>query len=236
MSLLVTILARGGSKGVPNKNIRPLLGKPLIAHTIEQVRAWGKYDAFLVSTDSDQIAEIARNYGADVPFLRPPELASDDAPKIEALRDALVRAEEEYGKSFQYLLDLDPTAPIRQVAEIESIVALSKSSKADCVFSVVKAHKNPYFNMVEQNADGTVSLCKTLPGGVVRRQDVPTVYEMNASMYVYQRDFLMSPTTKMPYDGVTRVFEMDPLSGFDIDRELDFKLVEFVMKEGRRCE
>lgn len=231
MKILATILARGGSKGVKNKNIRNLLGKPLIAHTIEQLKSWGKFDTLIVSTDSTAIAEVALQYGADVPFMRNPELASDTASKIDGLRDALIRCEKLYNRTFDAILDLDTTAPVRKISDIDSLVNDFKKHTPDCIFSVVAAHKNPYFNMVETNPDGTVALCKKLPSGVVRRQDAPKVFDMNASMYIYKRDFLLNPATKMCYDGITRAYEMNELSAFDIDREIDFKFVEMILKE-----
>lgn len=231
MKILVTVLARGGSKEVKDKNIRNLAGKPLIAHTIEQVIAWEKYDEFIVSTDSRKIAEIAERLGADVPFKRPAELAGDKTGKLAALRHALIESEKYYNKEFDIVFDLDATAPIRIVNDMDNIVELFLEKMPDSVFSVVKSHKNPYFNMVEENPDGTVSLCKKMSGDIKCRQDAPKVYDMNASMYVYKRDFILDPSTVLPYSGQTYIYEMSKLSGFDIDREIDFKLVELIINE-----
>ncbi|MFH1772686.1 MAG: acylneuraminate cytidylyltransferase family protein [Candidatus Omnitrophota bacterium] len=231
MKILAVIAARGGSKGVKNKNIRPLLGKPLIACSIEQLKRWGKFEKFIVSTDSQEIASVAKEYGAEVPFMRPQELATDKSNKMDALRHAYVEAEKYYGVKFDALLDLDVTAPIRTVEDIENIVNLFKEKKADCVFSVVKAHRNPYFNMVEEQKDGSVKVCKSLVRDITRRQDVPLVYDMNASLYVYSREFLLNPDNKTPYSGKCYVYKMKDESATDIDREVDFKLIELLVRE-----
>ena len=232
MRILTVIAARGGSKGVKDKNIRNLSGKPLIAYTIEQVIRWGKFDKFIVSTDSNEIAKVARDYGAQVPFLRPAGLATDTSAKMDALRDAFIQAERYYGIKFDALLDLDATAPIRTVEDIENIVLLFSGNKTDCVFSVVKARKNPYFNMVEKQADGAVKICKEPDYGITGRQDAPLVYDMNASMYVYDRDFLLDTNNKMPYAKNSLVYEMGELSRIDIDTEIDFKFIEFLVSNG----
>ncbi|MFH1310723.1 MAG: acylneuraminate cytidylyltransferase family protein [Candidatus Omnitrophota bacterium] len=231
MKILAVIAARGGSKGVKNKNIRILGDKPLIAHTIEQIKKWGKFDKFIVSTDSEEIARVAQKFGAEVPFLRPLELASDTSAKMDALRHSLLTAEKHYGTKFDALLDLDATSPVRTVKDITGIVEMFKSEKADCVFSVVKSRKNPYFNMVEKLSDGSVKICKKTYSEIIRRQDSPEVFDMNASMYVYARDYLIDVNNKNPYSKVARIYEMGEKSAIDIDTELDFKFMEFLMKE-----
>lgn len=232
IKILAVAAARGGSKGIKDKNIRDLLGKPLIAYTIEQAIRWGGFSKFIVSTDSERIAEIARNYGAEVPFFRPDVLSSDTADKMVALRHAFVEAQKFYNIKFDALLDLDVTAPVRTVEDIENMVRIFRERKPDCIFSVVKARRNPYFNMVEKRENGTVRLCKKLSIDVIRRQDAPEVYDMNASMYVYDKDFLLDPNSKAPYEKRTLIYEMPPVSAFDIDSELDFKFIEFLVREG----
>lgn len=233
IKILAVVAARVGSKGVKNKNIRDLLGKPLIAYTIEQVIKWGKYEKFIVSTDSEKIRQLAIKYGAESPFLRPAELATDTANKMDALRHAFSQAQKYYSQRFDALLDLDATSPVRKVEDIEKIVRLYKEKKPDCVFSVVRARRNPYFNLVEKQKDGTVKLSKKIPCAVTRRQDAPQVYEMNASLYVYDREFLMDAKNRMPYAKKSLVYEMGELSRIDIDREIDFKFIEFLIREGR---
>lgn len=232
MKILAVIAARGGSKGVKNKNIRFLADKPLIAHTIAQVKKWGKFDKFIVSTDSEEIAHIAREFGAEVPFLRPPEFAEDTSSKMDALRHAFLKAEEHYNEKFDALLDLDATSPVRTIEDIDGILEVFTEKKASCVFSVVKARKNPYFNMVEKLPDGSVGISKKAPAEIIRRQETPQVFDMNASMYVYDRDFLLDESNKMPYSKDAYIYEMGEKSSIDIDTELDFQFIEFLVKTG----
>jgi N-acylneuraminate cytidylyltransferase/CMP-N,N'-diacetyllegionaminic acid synthase len=224
--ILVTICARGGSKGVKNKNIRPLAGRPLIAHTIWHALNWGKAEDVIVSTDSREIAEVAKAAGASVPFLRPAELATDSAPKIPVIQHAL----RESGKAYDFVLDLDPTAPLRKLADLDNVLRIHREKNALSTFSVVSAHKNPYFNMVELAENGFAHVSKTLAKGIARRQDAPKVYNMNASIYMYSVEYLETATGV--FSPRSAIYEMDELSAFDIDRELDFKLVEFFIREG----
>jgi CMP-N,N'-diacetyllegionaminic acid synthase len=232
MNILMTICARGGSKGVKNKNIRPLCGKPLIAHTIEQGRAWGKADHIVISTDSEAIAEVARQWQAEVPFIRPPELATDTAGKLLAIRHALKASENIYRKTFDVVVDLDATAPLRTVKDIEGAFQLFCSTQADTVFSVVRAHRNPYFNMVEDGNDGYCHLVKALPGGVTSRQAAPKVYDMNASIYFYKAEYVRNEANVTAISARSKVYLMEDISARDIDSELDLNYVEYLIKQG----
>ena len=229
--ILLTIAARGGSKGVKNKNIRELCGKPLIAHTILQAKWWGKADKIICTTDSLDISRVAREYGAEVPFLRPPELATDTAGKLDALRHALKSMETLTEMQFSVIVDLDPTAPIRKVSDIECAYQLFLQKKANCVFSVVPCRKNPYFNMVELNAEGFTHLVKTLPVPLLRRQDAPKVFDANASIYIYDREFLLKEETNSVVGARSAVWVMDDFAAFDIDTELDFQFIEFLVEK-----
>lgn len=231
MNILVTIAARGGSKGVPNKNIRMLCGKPLIAHTILQAKAWGRATRIVVSTDAPAIAAVAKEYGADVPTLRPAELATDTAGKLAVIRHAWQHAETHYQLRFDLIVDLDVTAPLRTVQDLEHCYQRFVECQPTTLFSVVPAHKNPYFNMVELSADGVPSLVKS-GGDVTRRQDAPAVYDMNASIYFYQRAFLAEARQESVMTANSQVHIMPDISGFDIDREIDFVFVEFLVEQG----
>lgn len=231
MKTLAVVAARGGSLGVKNKNIRLMAGKPLIAYTIEQVLSWGKFDKFIVTTDSEQIAEIAKKYGASVPFLRPPELATSTVAKMDSLRHALLASENYYETKFDALFDFDVTAPIRTINDIDNIFKLFLEKRPDCVFSVVRSKKNPYFNIVEKQADGTVRVSKILSETILTRQTAPEVFDMNVSLYIFSRDFLLDKNNKLPYAGKSYAYEMDEISGIDIDSELDFKFIEFLIED-----
>lgn len=228
MNLLITICARGGSKGVKNKNFKSLNEKPLIAYTIEQAKRWGKGKHIVISTDSNEITAIAREYGAEVPFMRPEELATDTAGKVAAIRHALKSSEEVFGETFDAVMDLDVTSPIRKAEDLENALNLFLEKKPKTLFSVVPAHRNPYFNMVEEGSDGRVHLCKN--GNFRRRQDAPKVYDMNASIYIYQREYLLEGNESAISDN-SIVYVMTEESRIDIDSELDFKFLEFLLKE-----
>lgn len=230
--ILCTICARGGSKGLKDKNIKSLAGQPLISYTINQALRWAKAAHVVVSTDSREIAEVARCFGAEVPFMRPGNLASDMTPKFLAIKHALIESERFYGEKFAIVVDLDTTAPLRKVSDLDNCLGLFIRRRADTLFSVVKAHRNPYFNMVEEKKDGFVRLVKGMPKPVSRRQDVPQVWDMNASIYFYRREFLLRDKNHTPFSDKTAIYVMDDLSRYDIDSELDFKFVEFLMKEG----
>ena len=230
--ILVTICARGGSKGVKGKNYRMLNGNPLISYTIKQALNWKKALNVVVSTDSEEIARIARESGAEVPFLRPTELATDSAPKLPVIRHALMECEKLHNTKYDIVVDLDPTSPIRTDEDLDNCLDLFAKNYSDTLFSVVPAHKNPYFNMVEQDASGKIILCKKLPGTIIRRQDAPKVYDLNASIYFYKREFIIQEDQKTPITENSSVYIMNEFSGMDIDREIDFIFVEQLVKEG----
>jgi CMP-N-acetylneuraminic acid synthetase len=225
MSTIATICARGGSQGVPGKNIRPLAGKPLIVHTIEQARACRAIDRIYVSTDDPRIADVASQAGAEVPFLRPAELATAQAPKLPVIRH-LVETVEAAGQRIERIVDLDPTSPLRDIADIEACLALL-TPETDVVITAYEAEKNPYFNMVEYDAQGRVRLVKTQPAAVEARQAAPKVYAMNASIYVWHRHTL----AKGLWEGRAALHVMPRSRSIDIDTPIDFKLVDLLLQE-----
>jgi len=226
--ILVIIAARGGSKGIKNKNIRNLRGKPLIAHTILQAIRWGKADKIICSTDSEYIARIAKEYGAQIPFIRPKNLAGDKIGKIPVLRHALLHTERISKSRFDIIIDLDATAPVRRSVDIENALRIFRKSKAKSVFSVTHCRKNPYFNMVETGKNGFVHLVKQSKTPFARRQDAPVVYDMNASIYVYDRRYLLDERTTTAISNKSAISIMNKWSAFDIDEESDFQLIEFL--------
>lgn len=228
-NLLITICARGGSKGVKNKNIRELAGRPLISYTINQAKEWGKGKHIIVSTDSEDISRVAREFGAEVPFIRSAELATDTAGKVAVVRDALISCEKIFGEVYDAVMDLDVTSPIRTIVDLENADKLFLEKRPKTLFSVVPARKNPYFNMVEENKDGKVHLCKK--GNFARRQDAPKVYDMNASIYIYDRKFLLEEVNESAISDNSIIYLMGDDSRIDIDSELDFKFIEFLIKE-----
>ncbi len=230
-NILLTICARGGSKGVPQKNIRSLAGQPLIVYTIKQALNWRKAKHVIVSTNSRKIAEISRTAGAEVPFMRPRELARDTSGKLPVLRHALLKCEKKYQEQYDIVVDLDPTSPVRTLYDLNSALELFLSKKTPSLFSVVLARKNPYFNMVEINKKKQVVLCKKLKLPAVRRQDCPKVYDMNASIYIYRRKYLINKKHMSPINHDSQIYVMQTRGSLDIDHEIDFKFTEFLLKE-----
>lgn len=228
MTTICTICARGGSTGVPRKNVRELCGKPLIAHTIEQAQACGDFfSGIYVSTDDDEIAQVARDYGAIVPFKRPAHMATKEAGKGQVIVH-LVEHLVEAGVPVTRVVDLDPTSPLRIPQDIMGTAAMLDAD-TDVVFTGYKSDKNPYFNMVEAKSDGNIRLVKTPEGSVLSRQAAPPVYAINGSVYVWHRHTVAGGL----WSGRTKLYEMPHERSVDIDAEIDFKLVELLMTEAR---
>ncbi len=229
MSALCTICARGGSKGVANKNIRLMHGRPLVAWTIEQARASQLFDFLAVSSDSPDILQAAKDAGADMLVKRPDDLATDQAAKIPAIRHCVQSAEAHTSKQYDVLVDLDATSPLRFPSDIVGAVELLKQRNAPNVITGMSARRSPYFNLVEENARGAVNLAKPLEKPVVRRQDAPKCYDMNASIYVWRHDALFEDPAIFKPDTV--LYVMPEERSIDIDSELDFKIVEMILAE-----
>ncbi len=232
MNYLVTICARGGSKGIPGKNIKEVGGKPLIAYTIEAARRFAEAHGaeIVLSTDSDQIREVAERYGISTGYRRPSFLADDVCGKPDAIKDALRYAEEKSGRIFDYIIDLDVTSPIRTQEDIEGCLNLIEENPDTLtVFSVNPCARNPYFNQVEESADG---FCHVVLGGkYTTRQSAPKVYDMNASIYVYRREAL-APDHPRAVTPRSRAFVMDHLC-FDLDEPSDYDYLAFLIDTGR---
>lgn len=226
---LCTICARGGSKGVKNKNIRDLSGKPLIAHSIEQARASQLFDAIAVSSDSYEILEMARRYGADVLIERPAELATDDAAKLPVIQHCVTQTEKQLHRIFDILVDLDATSPLRIVEDIKGAIKLLEQSNASNVITAAPARRSPYFNLVEVDDYGVAFLSKTPTNPIIRRQDSPKCFDMNASIYIWRRQALFDQPTL--FSARTHLFLMPEERSIDIDTELDFEIVEMLIKK-----
>ena len=232
MTILAVIGARGGSAGLPGKNIRPLLGKPLIAWSIEQAKATPEVGRVVVSTDSDAIAKAARDAGADVPFMRPTELAGPTVGKFQVWQHALVACEQHYGESYDAFIDLDCTNPLRDSADISAAIRQFKAGRSrgvDAVFTICEARKNPYFNLVEPDGSGALRMSKSLGPTVVSRQAAPPVYEHVASIYVLDPDYIRRAHHLL--DGHAEGYDIGQAKSLDIDSEFDFRVVEMLMRD-----
>lgn len=227
MSTVAFIFARGGSKGLPGKNIKIFSGKPLIAWSIEQAKKLSSIDRVIVSTDCSEIARVATEYGAEVPFLRPDNISEDDSPEWMAWRHALSFLLEKEGKMPNIMLSIPTTAPLRRVIDIENCLNLYKKGGVDVVITTTDAHRSPYFNMVKESHDGNVELVIKPKDKLYRRQDAPIVYDMTTVAYVMNPEFIMH--NESIFDGRTKAVNVPLETSIDIDNMYDFKMAEFFL-------
>ncbi|MCA9057267.1 MAG: acylneuraminate cytidylyltransferase family protein, partial [Planctomycetaceae bacterium] len=231
-NLLGCIFARGGSKGIPGKNIRPLAGRPLIAHAIEAALSSRSLDRVIVSTDDQQIAEVARRYGALTPFTRPAHLASDTAPERLAWRHAIEFMETHESRPVDVLVSVPPTCPLRSADDIDRCVDQLLSTDADIVLTVTEAHSNPWFNMVCLDDQQCAQLAIRPTERITRRQDAPTVYDLTAVAYAARRNSVM--THDSIFDSRVRTISVPPERAVDIATEFDLQLAAFLLQKQSR--
>ena len=231
MNILCVIGARGGSQGLPGKNVKKLLGKPLISWTIQEALKTPEINRVIVSTDSAEIAGLAGLAGAEVPFIRPENISGPEVGKFDVWKHALNVCEEDYKEKYDILVDLDCTNPLRDYNDISNIINQLKKGidrGVDAVFSICEARKNPYFNMLEKDADGALRMSKNLGPTVIRRQDAPKVYEHVASTYALTAEYIRTQDHLL--NGHAEGYDIGIEKSLEIDSEFDFELVEFLMK------
>lgn len=228
-NILITICARGGSKGIPGKNIKEVGGVPLLAYTVKLANEFSKkYNAeIILSSDSEDIIKVGEEYGLSSEYVRPDYLANDTCGKPDAIKDAMLWAEKEYGKAYDYIVDLDVTSPIRTLEDIEKCLRMIEENKdALTVFSVNPCARNPYFNMVQEQPNGYYSV--VLGGMYTTRQSAPKVFDMNASIYVYRREALEGAHPK----AVTirsLAYVMNHIC-FDLDEPSDYDYLAYLIE------
>ena len=227
MNAIGFIFARGGSKGLPGKNIRTLGGKPLIAWAIEHALAVKRIKRVIVSTDSIEIAEVAKEHGAEVPFIRPAELAGDDSQEWLAWRHALNYLLGSDGVLPDAMVSVPTTAPLRLPEDIEICLDEYEKGDADVVITVTDAHRSPYFNMVKIHADGTAGLVIPPQSVMARRQDTPKVFDMTTVAYVARPEFVIECSTI--FEGKVRHVHVPVERALDIDTLLDFQIAEYLL-------
>jgi N-acylneuraminate cytidylyltransferase len=225
--VLGAVFARGGSKGIPQKNIKELCGKPLIAYAIEAARAVKGIDDVIVSTDDPRIAEVARQYGANVPFTRPAELATDTASEILAWKHAVKEYGRVTGKAVDVLVSVPATSPLREAKDVLHCLDRLLSTDADVVLTVTEPHRNPYFNMVRLDAEGNARVVMD-GSGITRRQDAPAVFDITTVAYAVRAPFLLSCQGLM--EGRVKTVTVPKERSLDIDDPLDFELAEFYLR------
>ncbi len=225
--ILCTICARGSSKGIPKKNKKIILGEPLIAYTIKVAKECDYFDDYIISTDDEDIIKIANVYNIPAPFKRPKYLCKSNISRIEAVIHAVKWAEENWKKNYDIIVDLSVTSPLRIVKDIKNAIKLLVNEKADNIFSVSPAYRNPYYNMVE-DVNGKIRRVRELKEKTTKRQNAPTVYDMNDSINVWWKNILFK--NKSNFNDNTKIYVMPRDRGIDIDDYFDFKVASLMLK------
>lgn len=224
--MLVIIPARGGSKGVPGKNIKKLNGKPLIQYTIDAARELFSDEDIIVSTEDEKIKKTVEDIGLKVPFLRPLELATDTSGTQEVLIHALDFMQS-LGNKYNTILLLQPTSPFRKANHIKEAIQIYKQNQAEMVVSVKETKANPYYVLKEENSEGYLENSKK--GNYTRRQDCPKVWELNGAIYVINaRSIKKSALSDLKK---VRKYVMDEYSSHDIDTMLDWSIAETILSK-----
>lgn len=232
MNILITICARGGSKGIPGKNIKPINGVPLIEYTINTAKSFSNLfeSDIAISTDDLNIKKLCKTLGVEADYIRPFHLSTDSAGKIDTIYDLLIYHEKLKAKKYDYILDLDVTSPLRTIDDLkQAFESLQNNDRSLNIFSVTKANKNPYFNMVEKKEDGYYELSKK--GNFLTRQSAKPVFELNASFYFYKRFFFDSDSRKVIND-FSLIYEMTHTC-FDLDHPIDFEFMSFLIENNK---
>ncbi len=228
MAIPAFIFARGGSKGLPNKNILDFCGKPLIAWSIQQALEVEEIDRVIVSTDSIAIAQIAEHYGAEVPFLRPKDLAADNSSEILSWKHALDYEKISSGSYPEVFLSVPATAPLRQVKDLEKCLEKFRKSDIDILITVTESPKNPFFNVVKIDRTGLVSKLMQSDEQVFRRQDAPAAYDITSVCYVAKPSYILKANNI--FDGKVSAYEVPAERAIDIDSKLDLEFAEHILK------
>jgi len=227
--LLGVIPARGGSKGIKKKSLRKVLNKPLISYTIEHALTYKEIHKSIVTTDSPEIAKVARQYGAEVPFMRPGELAQDNTPMLDVLRHALIECERLYALRFKGVVLFDPTSPVRKKADIQKMINIFLDKNPDLVIAAARCKRNPHFHMLKINKSGYAQSASK--GNFTRWQDAPAVFDITNTCWIFSRRAVLQ-CWRMPRK--TIMYEVNSFY-VDIDQEDDLLFFEYFLKSrGKR--
>jgi N,N'-diacetyl-8-epilegionaminate cytidylyltransferase len=226
--IVAGIFARGGSKGLPGKNVRMLNGKPLIGYAIECAKQSKYIDYVFVSTDDEEIAQVAKDYGADIPFMRPDELATDTASERMAWRHAIDELQKLGHPKIDAFVTVPATAPLRLVEDLDRCIETFNEGNTDIVITVTETPHSPYYTMVTLNENKNARLVIE-DSRYSRRQDAPSVFGMTSVAYVAQIDYVLNSDNI--FDGTVKAVFVPPERAIDIDNELDFKLAEILLHE-----
>ncbi len=229
MSIIAFIFARGGSKGLPDKNIKILNGKPLIAWSIQHAKSVKRGDRVIVSTDSEEIARIARKYGAEVPFMRPLELATDESPEWLSWQHGLKYLESTDGCLPDLMVSIPATAPLRDVEDINNVIDEYQRNDTDMVITVTESYRSPFFNIVKEGLNGYVDLFMSSEKVVSRRQDCPKTFDITTVAYAARPSFVLNK--KNMFEGRVRQVIVPKETSLDIDTLFDFEFAEYMFKK-----
>lgn len=229
---LCVIGARGGSKGLPGKNIRPLCGLPLIAHTLSHALDSRCFDAVAVSSDAEDILACAKQHGATYCIKRPEALASDTASVLDMIRHAVDEVEKQSAMRYDVIALLQPTSPCRAVEDVQKAFNLLKNNQASTVLSATPSEKSPYSTILERDAISRQWRTCVMPSTTIeRRQDAPATYDLNGAIYLWQRAAF--DKTPQPLQEGTELYIMPKERSIDIDTALDFQIAEHILNEKR---
>tara|TARA_B110000503_G_C7107431_1_gene396539 strand:+ start:313 stop:990 length:678 start_codon:yes stop_codon:yes gene_type:complete len=219
---------RANSQKIKNKNLINLNNKPLMSYTIKSAVNSKLFDNIVASSDSEKIQKLSKKFGAEVLFTRPKKFSTNYVPKLSAIKHAVMMSEKHYKKRYDYVFDLDVTAPCRDANDIKKAFKIFQKSKKNMLVSVTKSRKNPYFNMLEIKNRG-ISLVKKTSKEISARQKSPVVYDMNASIYIWKRDKLFKSRNLLQKS--LSIYEMPPEKSIDIDTKLDLRINEMLIKK-----
>ena len=229
MKIVAFIFARGGSKGIPNKNLHLFGGKPLIAWSIEQALAIKEIDRLIVSTDSEDIKKVALEYGAEVPFLRPKELSQDNSPEWLAWQHALKYLIEDLNYNPDIMVSIPTTSPLRSTKDIIRCIDLYQKGGSDIVVTISETDRSPYFNMVHIDDDKAIRLVNPPLKTIFNRQNAPEVFNITTVCYVTSPDFILNNNSL--FDGKVRAIKVPFERSIDIDNIFDLKFAESILKQ-----
>lgn len=229
MKNICTILARGGSKGLKNKNIKILCSKPLIHYTIQQAIESKLFDCIVVSSDSEEILRIASQINGIELVNRPKEFANSTISKRPGIKHAVELMEQKYSCKYDNIIDLDPTSPLREVEDIHNAFNQFIKNKNDNLITAMPSRRSPYFNMVKVSKDEKVRLVNEINPPITCRQDAPECFDMNASIYIWKREIFFN--IESIFLDQTGLYIMPEERSIDIDNQIDFEFVEFMMEK-----
>ena len=225
MKILCTICARSKSKGIKNKNLLYFNNLPLVSYTVKYAKKTKIFTKIVISSDSSKILNITKNQKPDLLIKRPKKYSNDKAKKILAIRHALFSAEKKFKIKFDYIIDLDVTSPVRKITDVKSCLKRIIKEKNEILVTAIPSKKNPYFNMIEFNKKNKLKRVKNLKKKIHYRQNVPKVYDMNASIYIWKRKALVKNDDL--FYGKTSLYVMKNTFSLDIDNISDYKILKF---------